>query len=67
MTKKTIKAKFKITPVTCQAFKKLKEAFISPPVLVHFDPNKLILLVTDALGFAYAVILLQPFGDNPLP
>ena len=33
MTKETIKVTFEITPVVYQAFKKLKEAFISPLVL----------------------------------
>ena len=67
MTKETIKAKFKMTPITCQAFKKLKETFMSPLVLAHFNPDKPILLVTNASGFAYAAILLQPFSNNPLP
>ena len=58
MTKKTIKAKFEIILIICQVFKKLKEAFMSPLIFVYFDPNKLILLITNALGFVYAVILL---------
>ena len=64
---KIIKAKFKMIPAVYQAFKKLKEAFISPPILTYFNPDKLILLVTNASGFAYIIILLQPFGNNPLP
>ena len=67
MTKETMKANFEITLVICQVFKKLKEVFMSSLVLTYFDPNKLILLVTDTLGFAYAVILLQPFSNNLLP
>jgi hypothetical protein len=67
MTKETMKANFEMTPAARQAFEKLKEAFMSPPVLAHFDPDKPILLVTDASGFAYAAILLQPIGDNPSP
>ena len=58
MTKETIKAKFKITLIVYQVFEKLKEAFMSPLVLTHFNPNKLILLVTNISGFAYAIILL---------
>ena len=58
MTKETIKAKFKIILVIYQAFKKLKEAFMSSLVLTYFNLNKLILLVTNASGFTYAVILL---------
>ena len=56
-----------MTLVTHQVFEKLKKAFISPPVLTHFDPNKLILLVTDTSGFAYVIILLQPLSNNPSP
>jgi hypothetical protein len=46
-----------------KAFKELKNIFIDTPILIYFDPKKPILLVTNALGFAIAGILLQPNGD----
>ena len=45
-----------------KAFKRLKNAFSSVPVLQHFDPSKPICIETDASGFAIAGILSQP-GD----
>lgn len=43
-----------------QAFHRLKEVFMNPPVLAHFDPRKEIQLITDCSGFGMAGILLQP-------
>lgn len=44
----------------CQvAFKQLKEAFTTLPVLAHFDPEKPIILETDASDFISAGILSQ--------
>ena len=48
-----------------KAFKRLKNAFSSAPVLQHFDPSKPIRIETDTSGFAIAGILSQP-GD-PIP
>jgi len=47
-----------------QAFSKLKTAFTQAPVLAHFDPEKPIRLITDASGYAFAGILLQPDERN---
>jgi len=41
------------------AFRKLKKAFTDAPILQHFDPQKPIILQTDASGFANAGILNQ--------
>ena len=38
---------FNFSPTACEAFKALKLAFTEPPVLIHFDPGKPILLQTD--------------------
>jgi transposase InsO family protein len=43
-----------------EAFESLKQAFMTPPLLIHFDPAKPILVLTDASGFAIAAILMQP-------
>ena len=48
-----------------KAFKRLKNAFSSAPVLQHFDPSKPIHIETDALGFAIMGILSQ-LGDLTL-
>jgi hypothetical protein len=34
------------------AFRNLKKTFTEPPILQHFDPAQLIILQTDASGFA---------------
>lgn len=47
----------------CQAFKCLKQEFMEPPVLRHFDYHLPTLVVTDASQYAVAAILLQP-NDN---
>jgi hypothetical protein len=46
------------------AFDQLKAAFVSAPVLRHFDPSRPIRVETDASGFAIAGILSQP-GEWP--
>jgi hypothetical protein len=43
-----------------QAFRTLRAAFTTAPLLKHFDPEKPIRLITDASGYALAGILLQP-------
>ena len=45
------------------AFKTLKKAFISAPVLYHFDPTKTAVVETNASDFALGTILSQK-GDN---
>jgi hypothetical protein len=41
----------------------LRAAFASAPILQHFDPNLLLMLIIDASNFAYAGILLQLATD----
>ena len=41
------------------AFDKLKEAFSTTPVLIHFDPSNPIVVETDASKYAIAAILSQ--------
>jgi hypothetical protein len=47
-------------------FRKLKRAFTEAPILQNFDPRKLIILQTDASGFAIAGILNQYDGFGTL-
>jgi hypothetical protein len=49
-----------------RAFETLKKAFISAPVLVHFDPSKVAVVETDASDFALGAILSQKGEDNRL-
>ena len=46
-----------------KAFYTLKEAFITAPVLAHFNPTKTAIVETDASDFALGAILSQK-GDN---
>ena len=39
------------------AFGRLKELFTKAPILVCFDPERKIVIETDALGFAIAVVI----------
>ena len=48
---------YDMTPEVRMVFSKLKAAFVTTPVLQHFDPAKLICLETDASEFAIAGIL----------
>ena len=51
----------------CQAtFERLKEAFPTAPILIHFDFNKEIVVETDASDVASAGILSQPGPDGLL-
>jgi hypothetical protein len=52
-------------PAASQAFEDLKTAFMTAPVLRHFDPRLPIIIITDASDAAYAGILLQPAVDAP--
>ena len=52
---------------TCQsAMDELKRAFISSPILVHYDPHKACLVETDASDFVSAGILSQRSDDGTL-
>jgi hypothetical protein len=44
-----------------KAFQELKQAFTSEALLYHFDPNKPLILETDASDFAIAGILSQQY------
>jgi hypothetical protein len=57
---------FKLTPKAGKAFEELHEAFISPLVVRHFNPDKKIKIITDALKVGQEAILLQP-GSNSTP
>ncbi len=48
-----------------QSFLKIREAFCTAPVLVHFDPRNPIMLITDASDFAMARIVLQYDRNAP--
>jgi RNase H-like domain found in reverse transcriptase len=48
------------------AFESLKSAFISAPVLRHFDPKLCIILETDASDYAIAAILSQVDENNEI-
>jgi len=51
----------------CQAaFERLKEAFTTAPILIHFDFDKEIVVETDASDIAFAGILSQPGSDGLL-
>jgi len=51
----------------CQAtFERLKEAFTTAPILIHFDFDKEIVVDTDALDIASATIVSQPGPDGLL-
>ena len=54
---------FKLSDDAKRAFKELKAVFSSAPLLAHFDPTKLIVVETDASGYAIAGILSQPNSD----
>jgi hypothetical protein len=47
-----------------EAFRVLKAAFTSAPLLRHFNPNQPIRLETDGSGMAIAAILTQPYTDE---
>ena len=61
LTTKKAKESFSgLTDVAKGAFKQLKLAFTTAPVLQHFDPQLPSTLITDASDFTFASILLQP-------
>ena len=61
LTKKSARtSSFVLSDDAADAFNALKRAFVSSPVLRHFDPERPSTLVTDASDFAIAGILHQP-------
>lgn len=57
---------WKWTPEMDVAFQRLKEAFTTAPILVHFDPSKVPIVETDASDFALGAVLSQKGDDNKL-
>ena len=49
-----------------EAFEKLKKKFISAPILASFDPERKIILETDALDQALGSCLSQPDAERQL-
>lgn len=47
------------------AFKTLKTAFTTAPILTHFSPDQPIVIETDASDFAIGAIISHPDKDNP--
>jgi hypothetical protein len=67
MTKLTHKeTPFVWSPECQKAFEELKEAFTSAPILRHFDPDKPIVVETDASDFVSGGVLSQPDEENVL-
>lgn len=54
----------RFTPEERQAFEKLQDAFQRAPVLRHFDPDKPVILETDASKFAMGAVLSQVAEDG---
>ena len=61
---KEMKRDFILSDEAQRAFEELKAVFSSAPLLAHFDPAKLIVVETDASGYAIAGIISQP-DSNP--
>ena len=51
--------KFSFTEEARESFRRLKHAFTTAPILLHFDPKRKIQLETDASGVAISAILSQ--------
>src|SRR4030095_137898 len=49
-----------------RAFKRLKEAFSSAPILHHFDSSKASIIETDASDYALGCVLSQKDSDGNL-
>ena len=63
LTKKSAPNPFALPSDTIHAFQTLKSAFISAPILLHFNPSSPSWIIIDASDFAISGILLQ-LGDN---
>jgi hypothetical protein len=51
---------------TQQAFKQLKAAMISQPILQHFNPDRPLTIETDASDYAIGAVCSQPNTSNIL-
>ena len=56
-----VPAQFPLSKTVWEAFKALKEAFMSAPLLQYFDENNPMRVETDASAFAIGGILIQQF------
>ena len=65
LTKATTKD-WKWTPEAEQAFSELKNRFTSAPILAHFDPQRPVIVETDASDFALGAVLSQRDDENRL-
>ena len=61
LTKKTVEWKW--TDEVNSAFEKLKERFITAPILRQFDPNRSVYVETDASDYALAGVASQRFPE----
>ena len=59
-------AKFGWSPETEAAFRSLKQAFTTAPILQHFQPSQPLTLEADASDFALGCILSQPSANGDL-
>ena len=65
LTKKSARTQpFVLDDQEARAFEALGHAFVSSPILRHFDPERPPTLVTDVSDFAFAGILHQPDDDG---
>ncbi|KAM0789314.1 hypothetical protein ACM66B_000152 [Microbotryomycetes sp. NB124-2] len=55
---------FKMDSPAVQAFKLLKQAFATAPIVKHFDQTRALILETDASDYAIGAVLSQPGNDN---
>ena len=65
LTKKTEKT-WEWTPEAGRAFTDLKNRFTTAPILAHFDPERPVIIETDASDFAIGAILSQRDDNNRL-
>ena len=63
LLRKSNSEEFVLTRVAREAFVRLKDSFLDTPMLMHFDPMKWIVVVTDVSEYAIVVILMQPGED----
>jgi hypothetical protein len=61
------KGLFTLLDKAWSSFKELKRAFASPPILRHFNPTRLVKVVTNTSRFIIAGILLQPVNGIIVP
>ena len=66
LTKATITKDWKWTAEAEQAFSELKHRFTSAPILAHFEPQRPVLVETDASDFALGAVLSQRDDKNRL-